>query len=158
MQLSETNRAEYYANAYRNQGGGANFPVFQGSRYSQYGHGFGDILRGIVRFALPVVARGAWSFVEGLMKNRSEGQDWKTAAKGAIAPTAMATLSEVGNQMEQHQQSRQVGHGRKRKHPIMIRRETLYKAKRKRPKKTKISKLEARIKKNISHSLPEYNF
>ena len=118
----EIDNANYYAKLYGNQSGG-NFPVFAGSRYSQYGQGFGAILRGIFRFALPVVARGASSFLEGLVSNREAGKDWKESAKSALGASAKSAMSQAGTQFAQQ------GHGRKRKRKITFKKRILYKAK-----------------------------
>ena len=104
------NRADFYYNQYNQRGG--DFPVFQGARYVQYGNGFGDILRGIFRHVLPVVARGAANFLGGLVSNRDQGANWSAAAKSAILPTANAMLSQTADQMNQAQQR---GSGKRRK-------------------------------------------
>ena len=63
---SDTKAEKYYQFFNQQQGRGADFPVFQGTRYNQYGQGFGNIFRGFFRHVLPVVASGALTFLSEL--------------------------------------------------------------------------------------------
>ncbi len=115
----------YYQSLKAQVGGGASFPIFAGSRSLQYGQGFGDVLRGIFRHVIPVVVRGAITFLSEFSKNKETGVSWKDAAKSAIQPTALSTMSEAVTQIDR---ARQSGKG-KRKHK---RKKSVYKAKRRR--------------------------
>ena len=59
-------RENIYFQLYNQRGG--DFPVFQGARYIQYGNGFGDVLRGFLRHVLPLLVKGAASFLGSLMQ------------------------------------------------------------------------------------------
>ena len=106
-----SDHSEYYYKFYSSQKGG-DFPVFKGARFHQYGSGFGDILRGILRFVMPVLTRGAATFLGDVVQKRDHGSTWGDAAKSAIAPTAMSVLNEAANQTAQR------GNGKKRKRKI----------------------------------------
>lgn len=90
------------------QGAGADFPVFVGSRSYQYGTGIGDILRGAFRWILPVVARGASTFLSNMVSHHDAGHGWKDAAKSSILPALSNTAEAIG-------QAAQSGRGHKRK-------------------------------------------
>ena len=103
-------------------GGGSDFPVFKGGRYSQYGNGFGDILRPALRFLLPIAARGVTTFLSEAARGRGDGADWATAAKNAILPTANKVFkkvvkrvrkSQVGNGKRKRMSSKQYKRGKK---------------------------------------------
>ena len=87
------------------------YPVFRGVRYTQYGSGFGDVLRGIFRFILPVAAQAAHTFLGETMKARETGADWKTAAKAALVPTTTGALTQAVDTLKQTQS----GSGKRRK-------------------------------------------
>ena len=70
---------------------GGGFPVFQGARYPQYGHGFGDVFRNILKWILPVAGQAASTFIGALASNRASGANWKDSLKSSIAPTIMST-------------------------------------------------------------------
>ena len=92
-------------------GGGSDFPVFKGGRYSQYGNGFGDILRPALRFILPIAARGVTTFLSEAAKAKGDGANWTTAAKNAIIPTANKVFKKVVKRVRKSQ----VGDGKKRR-------------------------------------------
>ena len=59
-------RIEFYKAAFSQRGGGFDIPVFSETSRYQYGHGLGNVLRGIVHyipkianFLKPVVMKGA---------------------------------------------------------------------------------------------------
>ena len=62
---------------YKNQYGGALYPVFRGGRQLQYGEGFGDIFKSIWKWVFPVGSSGAGTFLEEMVKKKSEGLGWK---------------------------------------------------------------------------------
>ena len=131
---------------YKNQYGGALYPVFRGGRQLQYGEGFGDIFKSIWKWVFPVVSSGAGTFLEEMVKKKSEGLGWKEAAKSAIQPTIMESISrgaeQVSKAMDERKNS-QEGRGWKRRK----RRQSVYKGQQK-------SKA-----KSISHSsLHKFNF
>ena len=78
----------------RQQTGSGDFPVFKGS-HVQYGSGFGDVMRGAMRYILPIAAKGIKSFIENTAQNRMEGSDWKSSAANAIIPLAGKVLKKV---------------------------------------------------------------
>ena len=49
-------REGFYFNIYNQRGG--EMGSFKGSRFIQYGHGFGDVLRSIYRHVMPVTIKG----------------------------------------------------------------------------------------------------
>lgn len=145
--MAET-KADFYYKVYNQQGG--DFPVFQGARYVQYGSGFGDILRGIFRNILPVVARGAATFLGGLVENRDQGANWSTAAKSALLPTAQAMMAQTSNQLAQSQQGS--GIDRVEDTKTLLGGSKVYKGKNRKGKKRKLSFKQVPVK------LPKYNF
>ena len=131
---------------YKNQYGGALYPVFRGGRQLQYGEGFGDIFKSIWTWVFPVVSSGAGTFLEEMVKKKGEGIGWKEAANSAIQPTIMEAVSrgaeQVSKVMDESKKS-QEGRGRKRRK----RRHSVYKGHQLSTAKSK------------SHpSLPKYNF
>lgn len=118
-------RARALANHYCCQIGGS-LPVFKGGQFGgripvyagvdlQYGNGFGDILRGLFRWLVPVIApmafKTAGSFVSNTLKARDEGKDWGESMKSSISP-ALGTLVESGGEAIKRKMS---GAGRKRR-------------------------------------------
>ena len=103
---------------YKNQYGGALYPVFRGGRQLQYGEGFGDIFKSIWKWVFPVVSSGAGTFLEEMVKKKGECVGWKAAAKSAIHPTIMETISrgaeQVSKAMDESKKS-QGGKGKKRR-------------------------------------------
>ena len=131
---------------YKNQYGGALYPVFRGGRQVQYGEGFGDIFKSIWKWVFPVVSSGAGTFLEEMVKKKSEGLGWKEAAKSAIQPTITETISrgaeQVSKAMDESKKS-QEGRGRTRRTRCL----SVYMGQQKSQPKS------------ISHSsLPKYNF
>jgi len=132
---------------YRGQVGGF-IPVYAGVPY-QYGNGLGDILRGIGRFLIPIIApiaqRAASSFFDSAVSGIREGKSIKEAAKGAIAPTVSETIDAAKSQVMKRIQR---GRGRvyKRKtNVIKIKRSR----KRKAPRKVKRAKRFRDLKENF---------
>ncbi|KAF0154025.1 MAG: hypothetical protein FD188_3310 [Ignavibacteria bacterium] len=119
--MANSDQANLYYQVYESQRGGE-YPVYRGTRYIQYGSGFGDVLRGFFRNVLPVVARGAATFFGNMVNKRDEGSNWATAAKAAIAPTAMSVVSEAAKKIqekleekkeEKKEEAEQKGQGRR---------------------------------------------
>ena len=104
---------------HRLQSGGGlydDYPVFQGVRYYQHGSGFGDILRGIFRFILPVAIQAAHTFLGETMKARESGSDWKTSAKAGLMPAATGALTQTVEKMQEAQTGSGRGRRRSKKH------------------------------------------
>ena len=105
------NYIKFFEHRLQSGGGSVEYPIYHGARFYQNGNGFGDILRGVFRFILPIAASGATTFLGEMMKSRDAGADWKTSARNAISPTATNVLTKAVEQV----QKRQVGTGRRRK-------------------------------------------
>ena len=125
MEQDPIAQAYFHSLKARQVGGGGDYPVFSGSRNIQYGQGFGDVLRGFFQHVIPVVARGAITFLSEFSRNKESGVSWKDAAKSAIHPTAMTAISEAVTQIDK---ARQSGKGKRKRHV----RNRLYKGKHKR--------------------------
>ena len=93
------------------QGGGADYPVFRGARYVQSGAGIGDFFRKAAGFLLPLLFQGVGTFAGETLRAKQSGSDWKTAAKGAIAPTVSNVLTKTAEQISGTEQS---GSGKRR--------------------------------------------
>jgi len=91
-------RARAYYNVYKYHMGGSQ-PVFQGARYPQYGQGFGDVFRNILKWILPVAGQAASTFIGSLASNRASGANWKDSLKSSIAPTIMSTAQSGTEQL-----------------------------------------------------------
>lgn len=103
--------------------GSGDFPVFKGGRYHQYGHGFGDVLRGAFRFIFPLAARGVSTFLNHTANAHAKGADLKTAAKTAIGPTTRRVVNtafdnEESNYVPEFSRRNVI----RRRHPIRSRR------------------------------------
>ena len=132
---------------YHPQGGGALFPVFRGSKQAQYGEGFGDIFKSIWKWVFPVVSSSAGTFLQEMVKSKSEGSNWKDAAKSALKPTILEGISRGAKQVSKaldESKTSQSGKGRRRK-----RRRKKSKGLYKGPAKTHTTKYS---------KLPKYNF
>ncbi len=94
----------------------------------------------------PVVSSGAGTFLEEMVKKKGEGLGWKEAAKSAIQPTIMESISrgaeQVSKAMDESKKS-QEGRGRKRRK----RRHSVYKGRQMSTAKSK-----------FNSSLPKFNF
>lgn len=144
--------ANQFLRHYCQQAGGS-FPVFAGAPY-QTGAGFGNILRSIGRFLLPIIAPTASSFIRSAAEGLEGGQDIKSALKGSIAPTVKTAL---GSTIEQVQK-RQSGSG-KRRHKRKVVRKKLYKAtKAKRTHKRKSKSGKRKKSRSKIRSLNSINF
>ena len=73
-----------YCAYYDSQMGGAQPRVFRGG--IQSGAGLGDILRGVLRFLVPVALRGLGSFAGRTLLGTQGGKTLGEAAKAAIGP------------------------------------------------------------------------
>ena len=93
------------------EGGGANYPIFQGSRFVQNGGGFGDFLRRAFGVVFPLLMQGVGAFAGNTMRAREGGADWKSSMKSAILPTATTVLQKTAEQVERAQ----AGGGKHRK-------------------------------------------
>jgi hypothetical protein len=128
---------------------GGDFPVFKGSRFIQYGNGFGDVLRGIWRMVFPVVARGASTFLQDFAKNKESGADWRSAAKGAVLPSLTQAGDELGEYVgvpgAASKLRKMVGLGKRRKRST---KSILYKGKKAQSKRSKLT----------FTAIPKYNF
>ena len=103
---------------YHPQAGGALYPVFRGSRQAQYGEGFGDMFKSIWKWVFPVVSSSAGTFLQEMVKSKSEGSNWKDAAKAAIKPTIFEGISRGAEQVSKaldQAKSSQEGSGRRKK-------------------------------------------
>lgn len=105
----------YYRLFTGQQRGGSLLPVFRGAPYYQQGGGFGDILKGIFRFLLPVAVRGATTFLDSAARAQESGASIKEAAKAALRPTLSAAASEAYEQFAQRRQQQQQGSGKPKK-------------------------------------------
>ena len=74
-----------YCAYYDSQMGGAQLRVFRGG--IQSGAGLGDILRGVLRFLVPVALRGLGSFAGRTLLGTQAGRTLGEAAKAAIGPS-----------------------------------------------------------------------
>lgn len=84
--------------AYYDQQAGGGLPVFAGTRF-QKGHGFGNILGGLLRVAMPLVARGSRALGKevvkagvGVLGNVLEGKSGRLAAQHHLKAAAKRTL------------------------------------------------------------------
>jgi hypothetical protein len=103
---------------YHPQAGGALYPVFRGSRQAQYGEGFGDMFKSIWKWVFPVVSSSAGTFLQEMVKSKSEGSNWKDAAKAATKPTIFEGISRGAEQVSKaldQAKSSQEGMGRRKK-------------------------------------------
>ena len=99
-------RIEFYKAAFSQGGNGFDLPVFRGNFSYQYGQGFGDVLRGIVRF-IPRVAQFfkpvALKSVQTLLKAGSEaikeGATVKDLIKSTLKPTVGAVWGDTVDQV-----------------------------------------------------------
>ena len=94
---------------------GGNLPVYRGERF-QYGSGMGETVQNIARFALPIAAAEARTFIKNYSKAKEDGRSVKDALKDAIIPTIADTLDKTAERMQQTGNGRRRGkrHGAKR--------------------------------------------
>jgi hypothetical protein len=76
--------ADYRA-YYDSQMGGAQLRVFRGGLQS--GAGLGDVLRGVLRFLVPIALRGLGSFAGRTLLGTQAGKTLGEAAKAALGPS-----------------------------------------------------------------------
>jgi hypothetical protein len=74
-----------YCAYYDSQMGGAQLRVFRGG--IQSGAGLGDILRGVLRFLVPIALRGLGSFAGRTLLGTQAGKTLGEAAKAAVGPS-----------------------------------------------------------------------
>ena len=74
-----------YCACYDSQMGGAQLRVFRGG--IQSGAGLGDILRGVLRFLVPIALRGLGSFAGRTLLGTQAGKTLGEAAKAAVVPS-----------------------------------------------------------------------
>lgn len=168
--MSHDQQYQSYLRYYENQQRGGQYVAFRGARRWQKGDGFGDVLRGIFRWFLPVISSGASTFIRETAAGQARGENLGDAAKGALRPTLGSVIGAVGKRM-------QGGSGR-RKRVTKKSRKRVYKGrqkggKRKAGKKTfparkrkvtrktkKVKKATRRRTKNRKQSVDEqsYNF
>ena len=132
---------------YHPQAGGALYPVFRGSKQGQYGEGFGDIFKSIWKWVFPVVSSSAGTFLQQMVKSKSEGSNWKEAAKSALKPTILEGISRGAEQVSKaldESKSSQEGKGRRKK--------------RHRKQSKGVYKGKSKSQSNILSKLPKYNF
>lgn len=159
--MSNDPRSDLYFKVYSAQKGGE-FPVYRGSRYIQYGSGFGDILRSIFRHVFPVVAEGASAFFGNLIQNKNSGSNWQSAAKAAIVPTAKALVESTGKQIAQsgNGQPQMSGLGKRKRKKSKKKHKKKKSAKKKRVykgSKHKAKKKKIKFSENDS-KIPSFNF
>ena len=113
-----------YFKARQQSGGSAagEIPVYRGSHRSnlQSGAGLGDFLRGIFRFAAPLVLRGLASFAGNTMRAHEQGVPLGQAAKAAALPAIGEAMAQLGiaaapNRGAGKKRRRQKGGNRQRK-------------------------------------------
>ena len=99
-------RIEFYKAAFSQRGGGFDIPVFRGTSRYKYGHGLGDVLRGIVHyipkianFLKPVVMKGAQTLLKAGSGAIKEGATVKGVVKSVLKPTAGAVLGATVDQV-----------------------------------------------------------
>ena len=101
MRYFEKPHKNQYMDYYMNQAGG-HMPAFVGARY-QKGHGLGNMLRTLTRFALPLIKKGAALFGKQALKTSMDvagdviaGQNIKTAAKQRVSQGLKNLINQQG--------------------------------------------------------------
>lgn len=100
---------DQYYQYYHSQSGRGGFPVFVGARV-QHGAGFGDILRGLFKWASPIISGAARGFVTNTASELEKGKSLGDAAKASLLPALGSGVSEF--------RKKQSGGGRKRRRSV----------------------------------------
>lgn len=127
------NRSDLYFKVYTAQKGGE-FPVHRVSRYIQYGSGFGDIHRSLLRHVLPVVAPTVKTVVDSSVKQIPS------------IGTGVTRMSGSGKKKRKHKKKKSASKKQSKKKRTS-KKKTVYKG-----KKQKFSISEA------SSKIPNFNF
>lgn len=114
----------FYLQYYRSQTGrggvdGDGPRVYYGSarwRRRQGGDGFGSILRGLARIALPILGRGIGAFASHTLDATDRGVSLGDAAKSALKPTLQAVVSAGADQFKKAGQRGNGTGNKKRNH------------------------------------------
>ena len=99
-------------NYYRIQQGNG-FPVYRGADL-QYCRGFGDVLKSVAKYALPVIAPVALRLIADTAIGLKSGKSFKDAIKGAINPSIGEAMTVAGDKIKEESKP-QSGTGRRRK-------------------------------------------
>ena len=113
--MKEQDLTQAYLQYYARQRGGQ-LVVFRGSRRWQKGDGFGDRMRGVLKWAMPVLSAGASTFISETAAAHSRGENMSEAAKSALKPTVGAVIDAIGKKITDGSKSpKQGGSGRRHK-------------------------------------------
>ena len=103
---------------YRSQQG-KGFPVYRGADL-QYGRGFGDVLKSVAKYALPVIAPVALRLIADTAIGLKSGKSFKDSIKGAIKPSIGEAMTVAGDKLKDEPKP-QSGIGRRRKYRRKVR-------------------------------------
>ena len=92
---------------------GKGFPVYRGADL-QYGRGFGDVLKTVAKYALPVIAPVALRLIADTAMGLKSGKSFKDSIKGAIKPSIGEAMTVAGDKLKDEPKT-QSGTGRPRK-------------------------------------------
>jgi hypothetical protein len=90
---------------------GSGFPIYMGAPYMR-GGGFGDVLRGLFRRIVPVIAKNASSFLSGFTQGNDRGLSLKEAAKEAVRPALSTTVKSGIEEWNRFQEEKERERGR----------------------------------------------
>lgn len=181
--MKHNDLAQAYLEYYARQQRGGQFVAFRGARRWQKGDGFGDRMRGVLKWAMPVLSAGASTFISEAAAAHSRGENMSDAAKSALKPTVGAVIDAIGKRItEGSKSSKQDGSGRRQKRkqgkakkrkatktqkPVYKDRQNGGKLKRKHKATGKVAKAKKATKKrkvkkakrqNVKHHSNHYNF